>query len=182
MIIGVACGLVQDLMAPRRGLVIFNSFNSTPVLYFNDNNALLWVPDVPNDFDVENFKRWNRAFLAHHNIDSIRLIDSTKCQLPGAVFDPPYANVMGTGIVAAGKGKWKNYIREDSVALQFDVALVTKGFHSQISRLKELIECDTIMLSGGIYGDDNVALDNECKSSRIPYYNIKQSGAYQKYY
>ena len=182
LILGVACGLVQDSMAPRRGLVIFNSFNSTPVLYFNDNNALLWVPDVPNDFDVENFKRWNRAFLAHHNIDSIRLIDSTKCQLPGAVFDPPYANVMGTGIVAAGKGKWKNYIREDSVALQFDVALVTKGFHSQISRLKELIECDTIMLSGGIYGDDNVALDNECKSSRIPYYNIKQSGAYQKYY
>ena len=104
LIIGVACGLVQNSMAPRLGLVIFNSFNSTPVLYFNDNNALLWVPDVPNDFDVENFKRWNRAFLAHHNIDSIRLIDSTKCQLPGAVFDPPYANVMGTGIVAAGKG------------------------------------------------------------------------------
>ena len=132
--------------------------------------------------DVENFKRWNRAFLAHHNIDSIRLIDSTKCQLPGAVFDPPYANVMGTCIMAAGKGKWKNYTREDTVALRFDVALVTKGFHSQISRLKELIDCDTIVLSGGIYGDDNVTLDNECRSSRIPYYNIKQSGAYQKYY
>lgn len=182
LIIGVTCGLVQDSMAPRRGLVIFNSFNSTPVLYFNDNNALLWVPDVPNDYDVENFKRWNRAFLAHHRIDSIILVDSTKCQLPGAVFDPPYANVMGTGILAAGKGKWKNYIREDSVALQFDVALVTKGFHSQISRLKELISCDTIVLSGGLYEEDNITLANECKLSRIPFYNIKQSGAYQKYH
>jgi competence protein ComEC len=182
MIIGVVFGLVKDSMAPRRGLVIFNSFNSTPVLYFNGNEALLWVPDVPNDYDVENFKRWNRAFLAHHRIDSIIMVDSAKCQLPGAVFDPPYANVMGTCIMAAGKGKWKNYIREDSVALQFDVALVTKGFHSQISRLKELIICDTIVMSGGIYEEENVTLDRECKSSKIPFYNIKQSGAYQKYY
>ena len=182
MIIGVVFGLVKDSMAPRRGLVIFNSFNSTPVLYFNGNEALLWVPDVPNDYDVENFKRWNRAFLAHHRIDSIIMVDNAKCQLPGAVFDPPYANVMGTCIMAAGKGKWKNYIREDSVALQFDVALVTKGFHSQISRLKELIICDTIVLSGGIYEEENVTLDRECKSSKIPFYNIKQSGAYQKYY
>ena len=182
LIIGVVFGLVKDSMAPRRGLVIFNSFHSTPVLYFNGNEALLWVPDVPNDYDVENFKRWNRAFLAHHRIDSIIIVDSAKCQLPGAVFDPPYANVMGTCIMAAGKGKWKNYIREDSVALQFDVALVTKGFHSKISRLKELITCDTIVLSGGIYEEENVTLDRECKSSKIPFYNIKQSGAYQKYY
>ena len=140
------------------------------------------MPDVPNDYDVENFKRWNRAFLAHYRIDSIIMVDSAKYQLPGAVFDPPYANVMGTCIMAAGKGKWKNYIREDSVALQLDVALVTKGFHSQISRLKELIICDTIVLSCGIYEEENVTLDRECKSSKIPFYNIKQSGAYQKYY
>lgn len=182
LVVGLACSLVQDFMTPRRGLVVFNAFNSTPIFYFNGNQAMLWVPDVENDYDIDNFKRWNRAFLAHYHIDSIMMVDSLKCELPGAVVDPPYANFMGTGILTAGKGKWKNYTREDTVALRFDVALVTKGFHSQISRLKELIDCDTIVLSGGMYDEDNVTLDNECKSSGIPFYNIKKSGAYQKYY
>jgi competence protein ComEC len=180
LVVGIASGLVQDYMLSRRGMVIFNSFNSTPVLYYNGCDAMLWVPDVENDFDIDNFKRWNRAFLAHHHIDSIKLIDSTKCQMPGAVIEPPYANILGTGIIAVGKGHWKSYTRDDSISMRFNVALVTKGFHSQISRLKELVDCDTIVLSGGIYEEDNITLESECKSLNTPYYNIKKSGAFMK--
>lgn len=178
--VGVACGLLQDAMLPSRGMVILNSFNSTPVLYFDGNNAMLWVPDVENDFDVENFKRWNRAFLAHHGIDSLVLVDSVKRELPGAVIAPPYANILGTGIVAVGKGRWKKYSREDSCDICFNIALITKGYHSNIATLKSLVSCDSIILSGGIYNDDLDNLEKECSTLRIPHYNIKDQGAYVK--
>ncbi len=181
MAVGVACWMWQDAMLPRRGMVIFNSFNSTPVLYFNGSDALLWVPDVENDYDLANFKRWNRAFLAHYGIDSLRLVDSVKCELPGAVIDPPYANIQDLVIVAAGKGRWKHYIRQDSSDISFDIALITKGFHSNVATLKNLISCGSIILSGGIYNEDNAALEKECDTLRIPHYNIKEKGAYIKF-
>lgn len=178
LVAGMAYGLVQDARLPRRGLVIFNSFNSTPLLYFNENKALLWVPDVENDFDIANFKRWNRSFLAHYHIDSITLVDSTRCELPGGIIDPPFANLQGVSLVAAGKGRWKHYCRDDSVKIKFDYALITKGFHSDVATLKSLIDCDSIMLSGGIYHDDMVTLEQECSTNKIPHYNIPLNGAY----
>lgn len=178
LVLGMACWAVQDALVARRGMVIFNSYNSTPVMYFNNGNALLWVPDVDSDFDVDNFKLWNRAFIAHHGIDSITLVDSSRCELPGAIIDHPHANVLGVGIVSAGKGRWKRYTRTDSVNLNFDIALITKGFHSNVATLKSLVECDSIVLSGGIYEEDNALLEQECITSKVPHYNIRLSGAY----
>lgn len=173
--------LIAETKASHRGMVVFNSFNSTPVLYFNGANALLWIPDVESDYDIESFKRWNRAFLAHHGIDSVTLVDSTGAQLPGAVIHPPHANIMGMGFVIAGKGRWKHYeIPDSTTAVKFDYAIITKGFHSDVARLKELINCDSVILSGGIYRDDLDKLDKECVTSRVPHYNIKKSGAFLK--
>ena len=172
--------LVEQVTTPRRGLVIFNSFDSTPVLYYNENEAVLWVPDVENDYDIEKFKRWNRAFLAHHRIDSVRLVDSAGCVLPGAAISPPYANIMGTGIVAAGRGRWKHYARHDSTNVKFNYVLITKGFHSDVATLRNLYSASSVILSGAIYQDDNTMLDHECDSLGISHHNIRLDGAYIK--
>ena len=177
----LAGALIAQTRVPHRGMVVFNSFNSTPVLYFNGSDALLWVPDVESDYDIENFKRWNRAFLARHGIDSVMLVDSTGAQLPGAVIKPPHASIMGMGIVTAGKGRWKHYeAPSDSTAVKFDYAIITKGFHSSVARLKELVDCDSVILSGGIYSDDLHTLQQECATSHFPHYNIKTTGAFVK--
>lgn len=181
LVMWLAGALIAQSRVPHRGMVVFNSFNSTPVLYFNGSDALLWVPDVESDYDIENFKRWNRAFLARHGIDSVMLVDSTGAQLPGAVIKPPHASIMGMGIVTAGKGRWKHYeAPSDSTAVKFDYAIITKGFHSSVARLKELVDCDSVILSGGIYSDDLHTLQQECATSHFPHYNIKTTGAFVK--
>ncbi|MBR5085846.1 MAG: ComEC/Rec2 family competence protein [Muribaculaceae bacterium] len=180
LILGIIHGIYVDWKTPRNGLVVFNSYNSTPVFYFYDHNAMLWVPDVENDFDLKTFKRQHRAFLAHHRIDSISLVDSTKMELPDGIVEHPCAKLNGVGMIAAGKGRWKHYEPSDSNLVKFDCILVTKGFHSDISTLKSLFSYDKIILSGGIYGEDNKALEKECENHRIPHYNIKTSGAYIK--
>lgn len=175
---GLAWAVAQNATLPHRGLVIFNSFNSTPVLYFNGPKALLWVPDVENDFDMATFKRWNRSFLAHYGIDSLQLVDSVARELPGAVISPPYANFFGSTMVAAGKGRWKHRERVDSANVNFNVVLVTKGYHADVATLKNLYCCDSLILSGGIYEDDLLKLERECSQGGIKHSNIKQNGAY----
>ena len=176
--IGLAHGIVVDVTTPKQGMVVFNSYNSTPVLYHNHGKALLWVPDVENDFDVEAFKRQHKAFFAHYRIDSLMLVDSTMCSIDGGMVNHPYGMMCNKKILSVGKGRWKNCEPADSSDVKFDIMLVTKQYHSTIARARELFDAQTIILSGDIYDDNIPALEKECQELKVPYYSIKSKGAF----
>ena len=176
--IGISHSVFFDFNTSRKGLVIFNSYNSTPVLFFNQAEALLWVPDVESDFDLQSFTRQHRAFLAHHRIDSITLVDTALHQLGDGAIMHPYAKLQGIGFIAIGKGRWKHYTRNENDSTRFDFALITKRYHSTIAVLDNLIDCNAVMLSGDIYRDDLPTLEKECQDLRKPYYSLKSHGAY----
>ena len=179
LVIGLVHSLVVDAKTPKQGMVIFNSYNSTPVLYYSHGNAFLWVPDVENDFDLNAFKRSHKAFIAHHRIDSIALVDqASESILDGGAVKHPYAKLCGKSIVSLGKGHWKNYIPNDSSEVVFDIMLVTKRFHSSIEVARQLYDVKTVVLSGDIYDDNVPELEKECRELKVPFYNIKSSGAY----
>jgi len=178
LVIGLTHSFIVDITVPRRGMVVFNSYNSTPVLYYNRGEALLWVPDVENDFDIDAFKRQHKAFLAHYRINSLKLADSVMCSLEGGVVKHPYAKLCGKKILSVGKGHWKTYIPADSSDVKFDVLLVTKQYHSNIARALELYDVNSVVLSGDIYNDNVPALERECSDLKVPFYSIKSKGAY----
>ncbi|MBR5117973.1 MAG: ComEC/Rec2 family competence protein [Muribaculaceae bacterium] len=179
LIIGLAHSLVVDATTPKQGMVIFNSYNSTPVLYYNHGKALLWVPDVENDFDIDAFRRYHKAFFAHYRIDSVDVVNHQKEKsIECGIVKHPFAQLSGKSIVAVGKGHWKNYEPSDSSEVKFDILLVTKQFHSTITKATELYDVKTIILSGDIYDDNIPALEKDCQELGVPYYSIKSSGAY----
>ncbi len=179
LIIGLAHSIYVDVSTPRTGMVVFNSYNSTPVLYYNHGKAVLWLPDVENDYDLDAFKRQHKAFLAHHSIDSLALVNNAATMLiDDAIVKHPFAMVGGKSIVAVAKGRWKNYERSDSSQVTFDILLVTKQYHSTIANARELYKAKTIILSGDIYDDNIPALERECKELKVPYFNMKSGGAY----
>ncbi len=182
LILWMAHGLVIDAKTPKQGLVIFNSYNSTPVLYFNHGKAMLWVPDVENDYDVEVFKRQHRAFLAHYGIDSLWVVDnSTQMSIDDGIVKHPFAMFGDRSVVAVGKGRWKNYEASDSGEVKFDLLVVTKQYHSTIARARELYDVKNVILSGDIYDDNLPALEKECQELDLPYHSIKSSGAVVKF-
>ncbi len=177
--IGLAHSIVVDVRTPKQGMVIFNSYNSTPVLYYNHGKAMLWVPDVENDFDVGAFKRQHKAFLAHYQIDSVEVVPNSAVKsIEGGIVKHPFAQLCGKSIVAVAKGRWKKYEPGDSGEVKFDALLVTKQYHSSIAKAIELYDVKTIILSGDIYDDNVPALEKECQQLMMPYYSIKSSGAY----
>ena len=176
--LGMLHGLIVDFTSPKKGLVVFNSFYNTPVMYFNHSRALLWVPDVEEDFDLESFKMSHRAFLSHAGIKTVDLVGDSITTLGEATIYPPYARIQDRGYAAVGRGKWKSMTRNDSTDVVFNTIIATKRYHSTVGVLKELFDFDTLLISGGMYNDDLIKLQRECEELKVPCYSIKESGAY----
>lgn len=166
-----------DTHTPSEGLVVFNSYTSTPIVYYNQGMAHVWTPD-DEEPDSAAFARFHAGFLARHGIGTLRFITGDTVVRPNGntLFKPPLALVMGQRLVAAGSGKWKSMTA--SSPLDLDAVIVTKRFHGSISRLQELYRFKRIIISGAMYKDDIGQLLHESDSLSIAVHHLGSQGAY----
>ena len=164
----LAHSLWVDVNTPHRGLVVFNSFNSTPLLYYDDGKGFIWTPDDEEN-DSAAFSRYYSGFLARHGITQLEFVPKdTVLHLEGALFKPPYAYLTGHRIIAVGSGKWKR--ASASSRMDVDEIVVTKRFHGTAAKLRELFNFQRLIISGAMY--DAAPLLHECDSLAIPYVNL----------
>ena len=164
-----------DYHTPHRGLAVFNSFTSTPVLYYDGGKGYVWIPDE-EDTDIATFERHYAGFLARRNISDLTLVpDNTVLRLDGALFKPPYAHLMGRRILAVGRGHWKNSTTDHQLVL--DDIIVTKRFHGTAGKLKELYRFDRLIISGAHQADAVETLQRECDTLNITTHSLSQDGA-----
>ena len=166
-----------DAHTPKQGLVVFNAFTSTPVLYYDHGIGYVWTPD-DEDTDSSSFARYYAGFLSRHNIDRLRFIatDSDVLHLDQALFKPPYAHLMGRRMVAVGSGKWKHTTATS--VLTVDDIIVTKRFHGSVSKLQELYHFDRLILSGAMHSTTLTPLLHECDSLSVSVHDLGRQGAY----
>ena len=149
-----------DHLTPHRGLVVFNSFSSTPVLYYDHGQGYVWTPDE-EETDSATFARYYAGFLTRHGIGQLRFIDEgDSLALDGAMIQPPYALLMGRRILAVGSGKWKR--ATTSHRLELNDIIITKHFHGTVHKLMELYRCDRFIVSGAMH--DKERLTASCDS------------------
>ena len=163
LLLMLAHSLWVDYNTPRRGLVIFNSYNSTPLLYYDQGEAYLWSPD-DEEPDEAVFCRYHAGFLARHGIDHVHVVhDGDTLRLSNAFFKPPFAHLMGRRILAVGRGKWKNMAVDQS--LKINDIVITRRYHGSVSRLKDRYRFDRLILSGALV--ETRQLLRECDSLGI---------------
>ena len=168
----LAHSLWLDAHTTRQGAIIFNSFSSTPILYYHDGKGYVWVPDE-EETDSAAFARYYAGFLARHSIDQLHFVTSgDTLQLEGAMFMPPYAYLMGHRVMAVGSGKWKRMFHESKLAL--DDIIVTKRYHGTAARLHELFQFTRLIVSGAM---QNSSIVNECDTLGIPCHALSSLGA-----
>ena len=172
----LAHSMWADAQIPRQGLVIFNSFTSTPVLYHNQGKGIVWTPD-DEDTDSASFARYHAGFLARYHIHELVFIpNDTTVRLDGALFKPPYAHLMGHRLVAVGSGNWKH--ATTTHRLDVDDIIVTKRYHGSASKLQELYHSRRLIISGAMYSTNLMPLLHECDSLSIPVHCLSRQGAY----
>ena len=162
-----------DYRTPRQGLVIFNSYSSTPLLYFENGTGYVWNPDA-EETDSVFFVRYYDGFLARHNINHLHFItDHDSLQLAGAMIRPPVAHLMGRRLLVVGSGRWKQAATVRR--LELDDIIVTKRFRGTVPKLQELYDFDRLVLSGAIH--DKGPLLNSCDSLGIHLHDLSSAGA-----
>ena len=165
--------LLTDYRTPRQGLVIFNAYTSTPVLYFEDGKGYVWTPDE-EETDSASFARYYAGFLARHQIGELQFIaNDDTLHLDDALIQPPVAHLMGRRLLAVGSGKWKQATAQHH--LRLDDIIVTKRFHGSVAKLRELYDFDRIILSGAFYEKDRLLAG--CDSLGIKVHDLKSAGA-----
>ena len=166
-----------DYTTPDRGMVVLNSFTSTPIVYFDHGKGVVWAPD-DEETDSASFSRYYAGFLARHNIGELQFVaGDSVVSLDEALFKPPYAHLMGQRILAAGAGKWR-HATAGQQPMELDLVIATKRFHGMVSKLRELYQFDTLIITGAMYPTTLAPLLQECDSLGIPYHNLLNQGAY----
>jgi hypothetical protein len=164
----LAHSLWLDAHTPQRGLVIFNAYSSTPLLYFEAGKGYVWTPDDEQN-DSSAFAHIHAGFMARHGINELVMVQGdTVLDLNGAFFKPPYAYLMGRRVIAVGSGRWKNATVDNP--MQLDDIIVTKRFHGNAAKLKELYRFERLVISGAMH--DASPLIHECDSLAVPYINL----------
>ena len=159
IIIMLAHSLWIDYRTPRQGLVIFNSFSSTPILYFDNGTGYVWTPDEEEP-DSSTFARYYAGFLSRHSIDKLQFIaDGDSLNLDGNMIHPPYALLMGKRMLAIGGGKWKQATTNHRLTL--DDIIITKRYHGTVAKLKELYRFDRLILSGAIHDKERLKVESD---------------------
>lgn len=183
-LLAAACSLVVlmshswwlDYKTPSRGLIFFNSFSNTPVMYYDHGMGYVWVPDE-EEVDSTSFARFHAGFLARHRISGLRFItDDDSLRLADAMINPPHAFLMGRRLLAVGRGKWKK-VAPPQRRLVLDDIIVTKRFHGSVNTLQQLYSFDRIILSGATH--DATVMLHECDSMHITVHGLSSQGALQ---
>ena len=152
-----------DTLTPRQGLIMLNSFTSTPILYYNDGVGYAWIPDE-EDPDSVAFARFHEGFIARQGINELFIITNEDSLLTdNALIKPPFAHLSGYRIIAAGGGRWKQATA--SARMPLDVVIVTKRFHGTIAGLRDLYQFKRLIVSSAHH--EKARLQHECDSLGI---------------
>ncbi len=172
----LAHSLWLNVNTSHRGLIVFNSFSSTPVMYYDGGSAWLWTPD-DEETDVATASRYYSGFLARHGIGEMTLMgNDTTSLMNGVLFKPPFAYLQGHRLLAVGRGNWKKMTAKGS-KMQLDEIIVTKRFHSTVAKLRELYDFNQLIISGAIQPATLESLLHECDSLGINYHALAHDGA-----
>ena len=176
LVLLLAHSLWMDIKTPDQGLIVLNSFKSTPILYYEHGLGYLWIPDEA-DTDMQTFRSFYSGFLSRYNIHDIKQIDNdTTLKLEGAFFKPPFAHLMGHRLMVVGNGKCGK--TDDTGKMKIDCIIATKRFHGKIAKLRELYDFSRVVASGAMPSVALTALIVECDSLGVTCHVVGESGAW----
>lgn len=169
VVIGIFHKAYHDYTAEQRGLVVFNEFRTTPVLSYDNGEALLWEIDG-TALQLDEFESRHAGFLAHHRIGHITLCNDT-IHTATSYIDPPLAHLCGTSIAVTRRPE-----REHPVDV--DIVIMSRKWKGTVQAVDSLYGTRaTVLVPGSIY-DDTYRIIAEQITDTTRYYDMRRRGAW----
>lgn len=168
---GIVCHALTMNTFQRKGCVLFNSYDSTPVFIYQNGQSFCWIPDDnPNVFHTDEFHQLHSGFFAAHCIENVSVANDS-LRIPNAAFRSPYARVFGKTILVAGSQKWRKLPNSKKVVI--DYCIVTRHFNGKISELARHYIIRQMVVSGNVYEPNIASITSECKKLDIHVKNLR---------
>ncbi len=170
--IGIVCHTLAMASFKRSGCVLFNSYDSTPIFFYENRHSYCWTPDdSPIVFNKEKFHLLHTGFFAAHRIEDITLVnDSSK--IPGTAFRQPYALIYGKTILVAGRQNWRTL--PNSKKATIDYCIITRHFNGKVTDLARHYNIRLMVISGNVYEPNVASIISSCKKLGIKVANLRE--------
>ena len=160
---------------PSSGLMVLNDYRATPILWHENGHGYAWLPDDPSP-DRELFEQTHRRLLAHLNVDSLKwVVDNMQTDL--SAVHGQFAMIQGHRILAVGKHMTNKWLEQTGDLGDYDLLIVTKRYHGQLSDIMKHCTCKLVLLSGDLPEDRHKRHLEACRQLQLPCHDLKK-GAY----
>lgn len=144
----VATIAAEAATAPREGLVVLNSRNSTPVLHFANGQATVWCTD--RTLTAEEVRSTYAPFLAKYRINEISIIPSAETSTSPTQMAHSASRVMcGKRIVMASSTPMRYLRAEQPIACNY--LIVTSRYYGKVADLLNAFSPQTIIITGALF-------------------------------
>lgn len=168
---GAGIHIINEANVPREGIVMLNSFDSTPVFYFEGKEGYVWCPDRAIDADL--FALNHRMMLSRFGVERVSVIDSA-CQINGNRFDSKFACVCGWRIVVVGSKR--DVTRGGLNVVQADFAILPKYCRAGMAKMASGLNARKVVLSGAMNEAARTAIEVELHASNKDYCSLSTGG------
>lgn len=159
----------------KQGVVIMNHYSETPIIVYEKGNANLVFPiDSIGQEYIEEFKQYNKSFMAKRNIKNIVQSDII---LNNDIYGTRYFDFMEKRLILVDGKLTKDTLPEKD-RIRCNYLVITKNYYASMNRILTKIIPDTIILSGNIYPQRRFKLISQIEELKLPYYDINESGAF----
>lgn len=174
---GCAIGIIGHTLVlssfSTSGCVLFNSFDSTPIVLYQNGNAYYWLPDDNTEiFNKEDFRTLHSGFFAAHSINDFTEVNDKTSNLSNIVIKSPFAFIQGKTYLVAGKNYWSDFKPNNN--LMIDYCIITKHFNGTIDELNRLYNIKCIVISGNVYEPNIPNLIEQCKRAGIKHHCLRE--------
>lgn len=160
---------------PSSGLMVLNDYRATPILWHENGHGYAWLPDDPSP-DRELFEQTHRRLLAHLNVDSLKwVVDNMQTDL--SAVHGQFAMIQGHRILAVGKHMTNKWLEQTGDLGDYDLLIMTKRYHGQLSDIMKHCTCKLVLLSGDLPEDRHKSHLEACRQLQLPCHDLKK-GAY----
>lgn len=160
---------------PQCKAVIYDD-NKITALNFIDSgyNYVLTIDTIGVESKVENFAKnlWIKEAIPNATFKQDSIFDK------GLYVTLPYISYKGDKYLVLNNSNFKTKQLTSGARLYINKAIICEGFSGSITNLLNIFLFEEVVIASNLNHFKRNSIINECKKLKIPYYDIKECGAY----
>ncbi len=157
----------------RNAWIVYHDNHHTTINFIDNGNNYIFYPNPDKQDSTIEKKAYN--FWIKNGIEDLNIVNDN-CNVQELYIRLPFIRFKGSTILLLNSEYWKD--KKSTYLFPIDYAIISQGFSGKLSDISEIFNIRTIILCADLNYFKQQALQKESDRLGIPYYSIRNSGAW----